>query len=792
IYACWQYVQQKSQQLLNTQGLYQYNDQIKVVSEAVNNNPKLVKLIAEQWQCVMVDEFQDTDAQQLAIFEKCFMDAQHDVIFVGDPKQAIYSFRGADVFVYQQAKEKIKQQFNLATNWRSSAKMVQASNQLFDFNDSFIMQWLKFYPSKPKPTSNTELIDTSDATLLSLDHASVDKRLQHMATEIKRLLQFAKIEQNNTQQTLANQDIAILVNKNSEAIKTYDYLLSQNIAVSLFSDAGVFATEMAQCLYFFLRAINYPSTAYIFTSYQSLFFQKSLNQLHALSIQTEIAQFIDFQIALQKGSIAKNLTAILQKNDVFARLLARIDGERHYTDLMQLLELIQNQADLGKNSEQIEQWLALEIKHNRKPDEEDSYKRRLESDGEKIAIMTIHKSKGLEFPIIFIPFSDSIKDTHKIPNQNKNLKSIVSIHDEQYQGVISWQHSEQAEAQFLLETAAENRRTLYVALTRAKFRTYLGYDSQDKNAKSITIHRLLENYGTIQAALNQVNTNSKPNTNIEQQEKLICQKFTGHIPTPISIYSFSALTKIQPHVQQDFINDDEELDYTNYFHFPKGSLSGSMQHAIFENINFDSSIQALNKNVSQQLQKYNFSELWQNCLSQQIHKILNTSLWQNGVQLAQLKQYTVEMEFMLPITPNSHKQISTWLSQHRKQATEFSQEQLSGYLTGFIDLVFQHQGKFYVLDYKTNHLGNNFSDYSDNKLQQAIYEHFYDWQYLLYTTALVKYLKTINANFSYQNQFGGVVYLFTRGINGKTAQGIYFKKPEQQIINQMLEYFNGK
>ncbi|HHL31954.1 MAG TPA: hypothetical protein ENJ41_05150, partial [Oceanospirillales bacterium] len=468
MYECFKYVQQQLNKLRVEQGKFDYSDQITVVHTGVNNNPHLVKHIANQWQCIMVDEFQDTDSLQLEIFDKCFNDGRHDLIYVGDPKQAIYDFRGADVFVYNQAKRQTKQQFNLATNWRSSDRMLAISNAMFNFQGSFKFPWLEFTPSSPKPDQQQQLEDSYPP--VAIIDCELTNRKALLANEIKRFLMAAKINK----QAIKPENCAILVNRNQDAIELYDYLLSQDVSVSLWSESGVFATAVAKQMYYLIRALNYPSQSHIFTVLHGLFFDLSLNQLQQLEMEKVLAEFVDYRLQIHHLDVVTVIEQIFEDKQLSARLLQRIDGERHYADLQHIIELLQQQIEQGCNHNHLEQWLASQIQQSEVMENDEQRKRRIESDSKKISIMTIHKSKGLEFDHVFIPYADKI--TNSTPKDNINLRACLATHDENNQGVLYWRHSKTAQVSHVFEKQAENIRNLYVAITRARHRVYLGVD----------------------------------------------------------------------------------------------------------------------------------------------------------------------------------------------------------------------------------------------------------------------------------------------------------------------------
>lgn len=788
LYECFQYVQHQLTALRVEEGKFNYSDQIQVVHDGVCNNPQLVESIANQWQCIMVDEFQDTDGLQLDIFEKCFANGKHDLIYVGDPKQAIYDFRGADVFVYNQAKERTKSQFNLATNWRSSDKMLAVSNAMFNYDNSFKFPWLSFTPSSPKPDQASQLDDIYPPVAI-LD-SELENRKPLLVNEIKRFLTQATVNS----ERIKLENCAILVNSNKDAIELYEHLLSFNINVSLWSESGIFSTQIAKHMYYLIRALNYPSQSHILTTLHGLFFEKSLNQLQQLDMEQLLVEFVDYRLEmskLNKLTIVNVLEQIFEDKDVYSRLLKRIDGERHFTDLQQITELLQEQVEQGSNSNQLEQWLATQIQQAELMENDEQRKRRIESDSKKISIMTIHKSKGLEFDHVFIPYADKIKD--RLPNETVNLRACLATHDDNNNGLLYWRHSKKALDSYTQEKRAQNVRNLYVAITRARHRVYLGVDTKVKGYDQLPIAQLLkqvEGQETLCATI--IATESILLADTPEVVKLTKpREFQRQLNKPQVIYSFSGLSKKQDISHEVMEEHTGELDYSDYFQFPKGAKSGTMQHEVLENIDFDANRETINEEVKQQLISYQFDEKWQSCLTLQIEKIVNTALWQAGPMLSEINHTVDEMEFMLPVGSITNQTISQWLTKHRKTATLFNQEHLQGYLTGFIDLVFEFNNKFYVVDYKSNYLGKTIDDYTPDTIKKAIEHHYYDLQYLLYSVALVKYLTLKIDNFNYETHFGGVAYIFTRGINGEAGQGIYKARPDKELIDSMIGEFDA-
>jgi exodeoxyribonuclease V beta subunit len=790
---CWNYILERLDKNLQENGIYSYSDQIRLVYQAVKTNSNLAHSISNQWQCVMIDEFQDTDALQFEIFNSCFNQGRNSLIYVGDPKQAIYDFRGADVFVYEKAKLSVDEIYNLETNWRSSEEMLNVSNSMFDSNNSFLLNAIAFHPSKSKDDQSSQLIDKEYSNALAVINSPAMNRHEKLKNELLRLLNFAEIQTASETRKLQEKDIAILVKTNSEAIELYEFLISENFSVTLSSEASIFTTEIAKQLHYLIRAILFPSKENVFTTYQGIFFQMNIAEIHSLNIEELTSEFIALRVQSQQQGLSESLNIFLQEKNVYENLLSRNDGERHYTDLIHLLELFQQQQDNGLSLEQLYEWLIKQIsKPENINDNNENQKRRLESDGQKITIMTIHKSKGLEFPIVFIPNIEKIKPIGL--NDGKLLNSIVAVHDNDNNGIIDWRGTEEAVAKFQLEQEAELMRVLYVAITRAKFRVYLGADF-DKNLDRLAITRLFKNLEVNSANIKDFiidideRTNHFNDSNITPA--LILTPFKGEISQPLSVYSFSSLTKNHQYYAETDEEGKKKENFESFFDFPGGTKSGTMQHHILEELDFNAAKSVIQQVSERQLKENGYDLKWSECLAQQIHTVLNTKLWNDGFELKNVRNKIVEMEFLLPLETVDKVIISRWLSQHRNKSTEFSNDSLKGFLTGFIDLIVEFNKKFYIIDYKSNYLGKSFEDYSFLNLEKSVQHHYYDLQYLLYTVAFTRFLQNKIPDFDYSRDFGGVAYIFIRGMKPDEAgQGVYFNKPDKKLIDEILSEFS--
>ncbi len=196
------------------------------------------------------------------------------------------------------------------------------------------------------------------------------------------------------------------------------------------------------------------------------------------------------------------------------------------------------------------------------------------------------------------------------------------------------------------------------------------------------------------------------------------------------------------------------------------------------------------------LQSGGFDEKWQPVLTDWVTAILQAPLTQQGISLSQLtaKDKQVEMEFYLPIaSPLKADALDALIREYDPLSAgcpPLNFRQVQGMLKGFIDLVFRHEGRYYLLDYKSNWLGDSSDAYTQDAMASAMQQHRYDLQYQLYTLALHRYLRHRIADYRYEDHFGGVIYLFLRGVDATDPNsGIFSTRPDAALIEKMDELF---
>lgn len=233
------------------------------------------------------------------------------------------------------------------------------------------------------------------------------------------------------------------------------------------------------------------------------------------------------------------------------------------------------------------------------------------------------------------------------------------------------------------------------------------------------------------------------------------------------------------------------------YNFPRGAAPGTFLHALFENIDFTQPVDP--QWLSAQLTRQGYDAAWLPVMLTWIERVLQTPLNDSGASLHQLPPacYQVELQFFLPVGRLLRAQALDQLVKRYDPLSAgcppLSFQQVQGMLKGFIDLVFRWQGKYYLLDYKSNWLGDAAADYTQEAMAQAMRSHRYDLQYQLYTLALHRYLRHRLPDYDYQQHFGGVIYLFLRGVDGECREnGVWFNRPDAALISGMDALFIGE
>ncbi|RKS85204.1 DNA helicase/exodeoxyribonuclease V beta subunit [Orbus hercynius] len=842
----------KQKQHLSQMG---FNDLINHLHHALSTDKSnvLAEQIMRQYPAAMIDEFQDTDPIQYQIFNAIYRDRQQScLLLIGDPKQAIYGFRGADIFTYIKAKSSVDHQFTMLTNWRSSESMVQAVNRLFSRKaNPFIFEAIPFVPMKSAPKNhhkglyvNQQEVAALQGYLLPPEITSsseyFDSSAEYCAEQISTWLsQQAYFSDGHDlkPRPLQSADIAILVRTGREAEIIQQKLNKRNLkSIYVSNRKSVFETlEAREVLRILQAALSPTNESYVRSALATQLVGVSMAELDMLSdsqdrFETVIEEFKDYQAIWLRYGVLVMLRRLMNRRHLAENLLRYHDGERIITNFMHLGELLQEIAQDIDTPYGIIRWLTKQINE---PDRNlDNHEQRLESDENLINIITIHKSKGLEYPIVFLPFIGSYRESDS-----------VIYHDRQsYQVNYAYRLSPEIKALIEQERLAEDLRLLYVALTRSIYHCSFGLagikrgNSRELTLKHSAIGYLLSepdenDYSALEKQVQQVTHIDNPIIALpvplssvkakkhSASEHLAANRFKRQLDSSWRVTSYSGLLHsthyddnqateflldrlpafdsevLQERIERDesLITIDSQSVIYDIHHFPKGAIVGTLLHECFENSDFtqpDSTAVA-----AQLITKLNLDEAWQAPLSDWFLGVLQAPL-HDGLALADisLDQRLNEFQFYLPIRQDVSALQLDQLCKHydplSKRCDALSFTTVKGMLKGFIDLVFEWQGKYYIVDYKSNYLGCVEHEYQRKAIELAMCEHRYDLQYQLYSLALHRYLKSRISNYQYQTHFGGVYYLFIRGMGqSDSPHGIFYTKPEIKFIEQLDKLF---
>ncbi|MEE6076075.1 exodeoxyribonuclease V subunit beta [Avibacterium paragallinarum] len=838
-----------------------FDDLLRLVREGLcgENGQELAALIRNQYPFAMIDEFQDTDAQQYQIFSKIYIEnqtPQSGFIMIGDPKQSIYKFRGADIFTYFKASRQANQRFTLKENWRSTAALIQCVNGIFDFKQPapFLFDEIPFEPVKAGKNLPHFNLNGQDEPALSCylgDAYNQEQFAETCAISIQQWLKSAEKNQAKFgDEPLQAKNIAVLVRSWKEAQSVKTALQNLGIASVYLSDkSNVFDSETAQELALILQAcLNPLNERHILNAIATRLFGLTSAEIYQIKQDENLWEhwveaFFAYQKTWQQKGILVMLHQLLlnEENSLTQRLLVRSQGERILTDFLHLAELLQQASRLNESEAALLRWFEKQIQGTDRLEESI----RLESERDLVKIVTIHKSKGLAYDLVWLPF---------IASPAKGVKDTITTYYAKDQ--VLWDMENQQSALVLKENLAEEMRLLYVALTRAKYQVacclpksfekkwngLLYALSEGTIGEKITLSEAYDTRSLLQALQQKV---GEPNVAIHRVEDLEASAplvsashnqifspaiFNGNIEYHWGVTSFTDMVhkhqrnklKLQEENESagqissvfdqgkdyDFnvpptanLSEDNappqenEIAYPqgySPFDLPSGVRVGTILHRYLEKNTAQSALDE--QNLAKLCQLLQLDEQWISTLQQWFNAIYHSPLLAGkNLTLAQIQQQDClkEMQFYLKLSKAFDATAFNRALQnyHPYSSQNLIFERLQGMLRGFIDLVFRHQGKYYVLDYKSNLLGNKIENYQPAQLPEVMKNGFYDWQYLLYTLALHRYLQSRDPDYQYERDFGGVIYTFLRGMNGQDQNGIYFDKPDWRLIQALEELF---
>ena len=804
-----------------------------------NGGDGLARAIAAELPFLLVDEFQDTDALQYGILKKLEA-AGVRLILIGDPKQAIYGFRGADVHTYLRAKADTPaaRRFLLTRNHRSRPAVCAAVNRLFDGDYPFAWQGLGHPPAvaagtgesgsvlalpadiDPAPDAGLTLFplgEGQDAYRSNKDEAR-DFCAESCARHIAALLAAARDGRARLGEApIEARHLAVLARGHDQAEAVRAALARYRIPSAYTSRQSVFDTEAARSLLAWIEALAEPENpARLRAALADPLTGMDLPALrHALDDDWE--DWLDHaadlhQLWRRHGVLAAVLRLLEMLEPV--TLARREDGERLLTDLLHLAELLQSEAVRHPEPAALARWFRNQVEA---PTEGEENILRLEDDRNAVRILTIHKAKGLEFPIVYLPFLWSAT-----PVNGNRLPHLFHDGD---RWRIAFDKDDQALALADRERLSEDLRLLYVALTRARTKLFAWAGAVGQAAGRSAFdwilypehHEAVASDGKLfetgsfgkndrEATLSdwQLRLKHLADENVciaeyppepaaravepPETEPLQLAPLPPRVDDPWRITSYSGILRGEHRAADYDADEDERLiawSGVGREYFPPGAATGNFLHRLLEETDYTRpDWQTRRAHIDQLRLRYGLPapEGWWPRLVEWMDGVLSAPLPEGG-RLADIvfTDRLHEALFHFRVRGAREAELNTLLREHGMEPLEqwVPGGRLAGLLTGAVDLIYRREGRYYIADFKSNLL----PDYGPARLRQAMLERRYDLQYLLYATALHRHLKLRLPDYDYDAHFGGVRYLFLRGMHpDHPGQGIFDARPPRALI----------
>ncbi|MGC1440500.1 MAG: UvrD-helicase domain-containing protein [Burkholderiaceae bacterium] len=915
-------IRHRVQEIQQRAGVIAFDDLLLQTRDALRDpaiGPVLASRLRARYQLTFVDEFQDTDPAQWDIFSHIYRPIDRELeqgtvagtglILVGDPKQAIYSFRNADINTYLGAAEVGATHHRLGQNHRSNHLLIDAVNALHDRSDPFATSQIGFssarYGSKAGTPANQPPPDGLGAlTIVQLldeingkpPNADALANLSAMvcAREVSRLLR---------NKTARPADIAVLVPTGPLGKKIYRALGKVGVnAVEIGRDT-VYTSDEASDLFRIIAAIAAPSRSDLvrgaLTTQLIGYDLAGLNRLAG-----DVARWQHLLNALagarqrwaQAGPQASLRDLLFGDLNRASALAGAIRGERRLTNLLHLMSLLADEPSVGRSAAQGQAWLGRKIRYARDEGNNEQAQVRLESDDNLVSIQTVHVSKGLQFPFVFLPFAwRDLTDGGRA-----NAVRVHHVHDPLtarriiadgssspwFSDVDPVTDSKTHLARFA--RFQESLRLNYVALTRAERRCYVFWARQGIAGSGPSplayllsrglsrpqdptepLKKLKLNYADIDAefeALDQqvagvcLVTGSKlsehaqslpvghdePASSCESGEvaqstgasnlidanpsEMTVRSFAAHFAPSWISRSFTSLVSEAPsgnesqtvrpdHDQEQFagLTDDSQRtdalqagwppdqsdpsEQTVALSFPRGANPGSCLHDILENTDFTQPVDPAK--VTRRLRQWSIVAD-PTAVADWMNLVLASELPGQGVDAHReaggagfrlnrvpLADTIRELSFTLSVDALSPAALSRTIGEY--VAVPLLQDnQWHGFLNGFIDLLVRIDGRYWIVDWKSNWLGPEIADYQSDKLMAAMVEHAYTLQMSLYTVAVHRMLRARIPDYRYESHFGGIRYLFLRGMTGdRSGNGVFSARLPESLVSHIDDLLGG-
>lgn len=838
-----------------------FDDLLRSVWQALKDPRRgdaLAASIQERYETALVDEFQDTDPFQYAIFRRAFRGCP--LFFVGDPKQAIYSFRGADLFTYLDAQSEVDRQYSLGRNWRSSGRLLKAVEALFKASPHpFLYQGITYDDVEAAgKADDTPLIGDDQGPLVwwhlpgdaFSEKGTINKPVAEDALLLavqKEVLHLLTSGMRLGNEDVCPKDLAVLVRTNDQATRVQEVLAQVGVTSVVSRSGNILESQELAELEDILCAVMEPrDAALVRVALASELWGGTAQEVLRVSEDDEAwselgERLWEWRTLWHHRGVARMLHAMIAERGVEERLLQYRDGERRVTNLrhgIELLHEVEESRQLGP--EGMLRWLR---RRGEETVERERAELRLESDAEAVQVVTVHSSKGLEYEVVFCPFLVEGKPFTKRKNPLVHVDGEV-IYDAGSANLDH--HVALAEA----ERVAEDVRLAYVAMTRAKHRCYLAWGDVNQGEASPLAYLLYSgevDAGDTPAAFVQaVKTHVKgirdtrgvldaladpklmtvrdvrdvlqQDVPLFQQQNTRPRELQARRVPPVffrqlkawGIGSFSGWTEDTVDLTQQTRRATGE---DGIMAFAAGRTAGSCLHEILRHIDFANVESPEAKEVvTRTLERFGLDRPEvqsqpidvEEAVCDMLRQLVAAPLPGSNLHLCDVERSSRldEWSFILPtagqLTPYELRQAferhgeGPLRDSYAPRLMTLGMDETDAYVHGTADLVFVHDGKWYLVDWKSNHLGSTPDCYSREAIEAVMFEHHYTLQCHLYTLALHRYLQTRLPAYRYDTHFGGVWYVFLRGVTLTGATGFYYSRPSEALIETLSKQFQGK
>lgn len=851
-------------------GVQSFDDLLRHLRDALNGpaGARLTASLRRRYPLALIDEFQDTDPIQFEVFSRIYR--EHASLFlIGDPKQSIYAFRGADVENYRTAKlDERVQCHTLTTNWRSDPGLIEGVQRLYQGHaDPFLGAGIDYVEVAARPGAS-DLVAPDDTKLTGVRihwlDAESDKsgkgiakyraRQLSIAASVKHVEQLLRTQPRGWMRTVRASEIAVLGRTNRECQSMARALRAEGIRCVQTSDSSVLDTDAASSLGTLLGALLQPSDQRRVTSWLiDPLGGKSPAEIERLRLDTDtwegwVERLWRYRQVWERSGLLAAVVRLCDELEVKVRILSQGSGERFITDLFHVAELTQAAAKEQRMTLEGQfEWLAR-VRSGETDCSVEGQQLRIEADSEAVLLTTVHRSKGLEFPFVICPclWDGGVRRAESLlsyrQRRHGDAKTREVLHLEPRLLAEGAEEFELSRA----ERLRENARLLYVALTRAKHQVVIvglrvaGLENsalgqllfgarRDSARDCGTAGDALADTGQadtrdllarVFAGTNVVVGDGDLNCAAEIEPKLVDgsrliapQKLSRIVTATVQTTSYSALTAVST-VHADTGRDVDALPEPfggvpkqgtaqaelrlPMVELPPGTRTGEALHAILERADFQRFEQHGEElDVAGILDRFGLPGA---ALEANVRKgivgLLNVELIAGQPELKLVNvaptEKKAEFEFLMKVEGLDVARLAFGLrpeltgleSNYSEDLARLRFDPVTGYLRGFIDLVFEHAGRVYVVDYKSNALGNSTESFDEVRLKLEMRRHHYPVQAALYAAAIDRWLRAVRRDYDYGSHFGGVFYLFLRGILPEMGakSGVFFHRPSREAL----------